>query len=188
MKRSVWAALSVFALGACEAPERQRPGEPQPPPPPPAAMAETARCTNPQHGYSVSYPADWHTNTSEVMPTCSFFDPRPIRLPPASEVPIDIAIQMGREQAGFEEVAGASPGEQQLSREEMVWLDRRASRIESVSTGEGLYDAGLRSYRVVVDLGGEVFVAATFDAGELPFEEKRRILDSMLGTLELTAP
>jgi hypothetical protein len=190
MKRSLSGLLLAIVLAGCPgAPERQDPLEaPAPPPEMPEAMRDTETCINPEGGYRVAYPADWHTNPGDVLPPCSLFDPRPIRVAPATEIPVDIAISMGREPAGFEEVAGATHGERNLSREEMVWLDRRAARIESISTGEGLYEAGLRSYRVVVDLDGEVFVASTHEAGDLPYEEKRRILDVMLRTLELREP
>lgn len=66
---------------------------------PDSAMEETAECTNPPYGYSVRYPADWHVSTGEVVDPCSLFDPDPIDVPPASEIPIDIAMMFDVESA-----------------------------------------------------------------------------------------
>lgn len=74
-------------------------------------------------------------------------------------------------------------GRRDLSRESATVDGRPAMRIESETTGEGLYDAGIRSYQYFVDLGDATMVASTYDVGTLSFDRKRRILDAMMETL-----
>ncbi len=149
-------------------------------------VAEMARCANPQAGYRVAYPAQWQTNPGSVMPECSLFDPEPIQLQAGTEIPLDIAVSIRREPVRLETIAGEPRDERVLSRAETTVAGRRALRIESEATGEVMHPEGTRSYRYLVDLGEETLVAATYEAGTLDFASKRRILDEMMSTLELT--
>ena len=63
----------------------------------------TQTCENPLGGWSVTFPGDWQTNTSEVIDACSVFDPEPIVLPEAGEIPPDLAVAMTREAVPFAE-------------------------------------------------------------------------------------
>lgn len=60
---------------------------------------------------------------------------------------------------------------------------RPAERMEAQSTGEGLYDRGMQSCSYFIDLGGSTMIASTHDAGELPFDRRKRVLDAMMETL-----
>lgn len=144
------------------------------------AMEQTSECVNPTKGYAVLYPADWQVNTSDVVGPCTLFDPEPIEVPRGSEIPIDIAVMIDVEPVPIATLSGDVRGRRNLSRERTTVDGREAVRIEGESTGEGLYDRGQRSYQYFVDLGDSTMVAATYDAGSVPFERKRRILDAMM--------
>jgi hypothetical protein len=150
-------------------------------------VATVERCRNPEAGYSVAYPADWRVSTGETMPPCSAFDPEPLVIPPDSEVPADIAVVIGLAGVPFETVAHETMGERVLSREETTVGGHQAVRIESVTTGEGLFDAGLHGTRYVIDLGDRVLVAETRDVGEPDYAEKQRALEAMVASLEFEA-
>ncbi len=144
------------------------------------AMAETAECTNPEAGYSIRYPAAWHVNTDEPLGPCALFDPEPIVVPRASEIPIEIAVMIDVEPVPFATLTGNVRGRRDLSRLPVTVDGRQAMRIEGEATGEGLYDRGIRSYQYFVELGDSTLIAGTYDAGSFSFERKRRILDAML--------
>jgi hypothetical protein len=152
------------------------------------AMERTAECVNRAEGYAVEYPAAWHVNTEEIFGPCSLFDPDPIEVPPASELPLEIAIQIGFEPVPFATLTGDVLGRRNLSRERTTVDGREAMRIEGETTGEGLHDRGIRSYQYFVDLGDTTLVASTYDVGSLPFERKRSILDAMMATFDFREP
>jgi hypothetical protein len=193
-RRFAAAALALScALAACGREEaREAPGVP------PAvesgsaadpAMERTEECVDRAEGYAVRYPAGWHVNDERILGPCSVFDPEPVEIPEGSEFPIEHAIQIGFEPVPFATLTeGEVMGRRDLSREPTTVDGREALRIESETTGEGLHDRGIRFYRYLVDLGDTTMVAATYDAGTLPFERKRRILDAMMATFDFRAP
>ena len=152
------------------------------------AMARTAECADSANGYAVAYPATWHTNTGEILSPCSLFDPDPIEVPRDSEIPIEFAIAIGFQPIPCATLTGDMLGRRVLSRQPTRVDGRGAMRIESESTGEGLYDAGIRSYQYFVDLGDTTLIATTYGSGSLPLERKRRILDAMMATLDFRQP
>jgi hypothetical protein len=147
-----------------------------------------AECIDRTEGYAVRYPADWHVNTGDMLGPCALFDPAPIEVPVASELPLEIAIAIGFEPVPFETLAGEVLGRRILSREPTTVDGREAMRIEGESTGEGLHDRGIRSYQYVVDLGDTSMIAVTYDVGEPAFERKRQVLDAMMATLDFRQP
>jgi hypothetical protein len=189
MKRQLKLALLLVFVAGCPAEER-----PADPPGPPAVPDQTtepgevemARCTNATVGYEIAFPAEWETNTGEVMPECSLFDPEPIRVEPATELPYDIAVSIREEPIAFETFTGEMRGRRELTRENTTVGGRRAARMESESTGEGLLPEGIRSYQYIVDLGGSVLLLSTHDIGYPPYHQTVRVLDDMARTLRLT--
>jgi hypothetical protein len=196
MGRFLLAASLALALGAasCERPGSADLPEGAAPAEPPAlaaadpAMERTTECVDRVEGYAVRYPAGWHANTGEILGPCSLFDPEPIAIPPASEIPLDIAIMIGFEPVPFATLTGEVLGRRDLSREETTVDGRRAMRVEGETTGEGLHDRGIRSYQYLVDLGDTTMVASTYEAGSLPIQRKRRILDAMMATFDFRQP
>jgi hypothetical protein len=196
MGRLLLATSLTLALGAasCERPgsaglpEGAAPAEPAALAAADPAVERMTECVNRVEGYAVRYPAGWHANTGEVLGPCSLFDPEPIEVPPASEIPLDIAIMIGFEPVPFSTLAGEVLGRRDLVREPTTVDGRRAMRIEGETTGEGLHDRGIRSYQYIVDLGDTTMVASTYEAGSLPLERKRRILDAMMATFDFRQP
>lgn len=147
--------------------------------------ADTRRCTNEQAGYSIAYPADWHTNPGDVAPTCSYFDPQPIELP---ELPQDVAglaaISIRPEPVAFSRVTGEDPATRVLQRGELEIAGRPAVRRLTEATGEGLGPQGRRSYQYLLNLDGETLIATAAGGGR-DFDANRELLDEMMRTLEL---
>lgn len=183
-------ALAAFLAAGCttgdDAPAADAAAAPDTIAPADAQGGPTQTCTNAEAGFRVDYPADWHTNDGSVMPACSLFDPQPITVPPASEIPQDIAVSIGREQVAFGVAAGEDIGRRVLTADTTRIDGRTAVRMESEATGEGLYDAGMLSYSWVVDLDDAVLIAQSHDAGEPDFAAKKSVLDRMMQSLRIT--
>jgi hypothetical protein len=195
------AALLLAGCGADDEPEAppeppaaepeppEEPPEPEPPDEPaepPDEPAETATCTNEEAGYSIEYPADWHVNEGDDAEPCSFFDPEPIDVPEATEF-FGAAVLVSLEPVAAEEIVeGPDPTREVLEREETEIAGQRAFRMESESTGDGLLDAGIRYYQVVVVVDGESLIVSTYDLEEHDYDRNREVVDEMAESLELT--
>lgn len=140
-------------------------------------------CTNPVAGYTVSFPGNWHTNDGDVMAPCSLFDPQPIQIDPATEIPADIAVVIRLEEIDFESVASLAPGQEEMLREGMTVDGRTAQRVEVRLIEDQLRPAGTRTYQVIVDMNGQTLIAEATDIGQPPYEERRSTLDEMMETL-----
>lgn len=193
MTRSMLTVLAVaMSAASCERTE----SVPMPPDPEEAiatapaaadpAMERTSECVNREAGYVLRYPADWHVNGGEILGPCSLFDPEQIEIPRGSEVPVESALMIGLEPVPFTTLTGEVLGRRDLSRERTTVDGREAMRIEGETTGDGLYDRGIRSYQYFVDLGDTTMVATTYGVGSLPLDRKRRVLDAMMETLAFT--
>ena len=179
--QSSLAAFSILLALACSRAALQT-ASPQPQP---EALALTQRCTNALAGFTVSYPRGWQTNDGSVIPACSAFHPESFEIPRESELPFEIAVTIGREDAPFTAEIASNQFETVLSSERVQVAGRDAVRVEVEATGEGLADRGMRSVRYLVDLeGGRTLVATTHDAGG-DYQRKRQILDRMAATLIL---
>ena len=146
-------------------------------------LAAMRQCENSEGGYTIRYPAEWHVHDGEVVAPCSLFHPEPFEVPPFSEIPMEIAIAISVQPVPFDSVLTGDRGRRDLSREPARVGGRQAMRIHSETTGEGLYDAGIRYYHYLVDLGDGTLTATTYDVGSPAFERKRAVLDAMMGSL-----
>lgn len=154
---------------------------------PAGPLGDAQTCSNPDGGYSISFPDEWHANSGEVTQPCTFFDPQPVEVPEATEA-IGFAISVGRESAPFERVTGESVTNRVLSEERVELAGREGVRMEIEATGEGLLDAGTRTYLYALPVGEETILASTTDVGDLDYERNREVLDAMVETLELDQP
>jgi hypothetical protein len=190
------ALVALLAVGCGADDQEAEPGEPPPATEPvepgepeeptePEEPRETATCENEEAGYRVEYPADWHANEGDVAPPCSFFDPEPFDVPEATEF-FGAAISVSRQPVSAEQIAGEGIAMRILESEEIEVAGRPAYRLETEQTGEGLLDAGVRSYLVVVDLNGESMLIATYDLPDHDYERSREVVDEMAESLELT--
>jgi hypothetical protein len=149
------------------------------------AEATWQRCQHGQGGFTVAYPAGWQTNDDSVMPGCVLFDPSAIEVPYASELPADIAVGIRVEAVPYDRVAGETFGIRVLSREEWTVAGRPGLRRLVEHTGDGLFDAGIRSWQYIADWGdGRTLIAVSHDVGEPGFDTKRRVLDEMVARLQ----
>lgn len=151
-------------------------------------LAAMRACENADAGYTVRYPAAWHAHDGEVVAPCSLFHPEPFEVPAFSEVPMEIAISISQQPVPFDSVLTGDRGRRDLSREPTRVGGRQAMRIHSETTGEGLYDAGIRYYHYLVDVGDGTLTATTYDVGSPTFERKRAVLDAMMETLRWSGP
>jgi hypothetical protein len=150
-----------------------------------AEFAPWQQCVHGQGGFTVNFPAGWHTNDGSVMDPCVLFDPSAIEVPYASELPADIAVGVHLEEVSYERVAGETFGIVVLSREELPVAGRRGQRRLVEHTGDGLFDAGVRSWQYIADWGdGRTLIAVSHGVGEPDFETRRRVLDEMMVRLQ----
>jgi hypothetical protein len=158
-----------------------------------AAVRLDESCTNETYGFRVHYPRGWRTNDGEVVPACSVFDPRNVSVPPASEMPTDIAIVIALEDMPFEATTrfADDPSVTVLSTRETTVAGRRAVVAEFEHTGWGLFDAGHRHYAYHIDVPPSTLIGATHgdtEADPPAYPERRRILDAMMARLEILTP
>ncbi len=151
-------------------------------------MAARWDCANPPDGYYLEYPAGWRTNRADILPLCSVFHPDEFEIPRESEMPAEFAVTIGFEEIAFASLTGEMFGRREISRRNVRVDGREGVAILSESTGEGLYDAGMRAYQYFVDLGTTTMVATTYDVGEPYFERRRQILDAMMASFDFREP
>lgn len=108
-------------------------------------------CTNPEAGYTVTFPDDWWTNTAiGDVPACSWFSPTFFEVDDPLVVPEEVAIVMN--------VAAASaigmPGQALPTPEIESIAGRPASRSEQVGVGGGFIPHGSHAYSYTVWIEG----------------------------------
>jgi hypothetical protein len=144
-------------------------------------------CVNIDDGYSIRYPVEWYVNHPDAARACSLFGPG-IVVAVAEEGETSggvISLRLGYTTFATFVDGEASPGE--VSREPVMVAGRDALRVEGETLGDDDLPAGVRWYEYVIDLGdGRVLIARTYDRGTIPFAQKRRVLDAMVGTLTLS--
>lgn len=152
----------------------------------PGPAQDWATCESAEAGYNVDYPAGWETNSGDVLPPCSLFDPESAETEAGTEISTDIAVAITVQPVSLEEIrSGDSLGQTTLQEREETLNGRAAVRSEQESTGEGLYPPGLVSTQWLVSANGETISASTYDSGEMPYGEKQDILDEMIASLEV---
>ena len=145
----------------------------------------TERCSNP-NGFSISYPTGWITNEDAIhqLPPCSLFDPESVDTGDGFEVPFDIAVFIRVESVPFEEVGDDPVLAEELSREDLTIDGRKAVRVESRATGEGMLPDGVLTTSYRVDMSGRTLLASSHDVGGLDYSTKQQALDAMMESLQ----
>lgn len=152
----------------------------------PGPAQDWATCESAEAGYRVDYPAGWETNSGDVLPPCSLFDPESAETEAGTEISTEIAVAITVQPVSLEEIrSGSSLGQTTLQEREETVNGRAAVRSEQESTGEGLYPPGIVSTQWLVSANGKTISASTYDSGELPYPEKQDILDEMIASLEV---
>ncbi|WP_051515436.1 AMIN-like domain-containing (lipo)protein [Candidatus Blastococcus massiliensis] len=155
--------------------------------PPTSSTPLSLRCESPA-GFAISYPEGWSVNVGETVPACTRFAPESFRVPPATDARIG-SVTASVQTMPFDLVAstGAAPD----SRQETTIDGRRAVRIQQVTLGEGLYPPGIRITSYVVQLeptddGPRTLVVDTVGLPQFDYARNVRMLDRMMGTIEIT--
>jgi hypothetical protein len=165
------------------------PATPEAPDAGPAVGAEpgaTQRCENEEFGFGVEYPGDWHTNPGELFAACSLFDPDPLELEHEAQLAVEVAVLIRREDVRYTDMIEPDPFfEDMLSEERTTVANRNAIVAEARARATSAIPEGTVSYRYYVDLGEESIIAETYDAGDLDYEAKKRVLDEMMASLEV---
>jgi hypothetical protein len=144
-------------------------------------------CDNPPGGYSVGYPADWHTATLDGQFACSFFHPEPFTIVANSEFP-RVALQThqtGETMATYRDQMTDPEYYTVVRDEDVTVLDRPGVRFETVSLGMGLDEVGVRRYGYLIDNGGgNAFAVYTVaDAGESRYDDWKFVVDIARGAV-----
>lgn len=148
-------------------------------------------CANAADGYSIGYPADWDVDGTEEQ-GCQYFDPEPVDVGEGTEP--DTAVIVNVDPVAFDRaVEGATSGPsvaEVRERTELTVDERRALRVETVASGEGLYPEGTVQYQYIVDLPGErTLVAHTNDALAADiWPDSKGVLDGMIDRLTVETP
>ena len=151
---------------------------------PAVAIELSEECTNPEDGYSLSFPQGWHVNQfveggeADDVAACRFFGPEPFDVRPATAIS-GIAIAIGREAT-----APRAEGQE-------ATVDGRPAIIVETVADDGDFDpAGTRYYQYWIDVGSDWLVATTSDGpswvGE--YEANRETLDAMIEGLRFGSP
>lgn len=149
-----------------------------------APPGQVQECVSPA-GYRVEYPATWSTNDPSQGFPCRFFHPEPFTLPSASEA-TGVAIRTQMVPTPVDEVAPPPEGSlavDVLDRQETRVAERRALRVETRSTGDGLLPAGTRGVSHYVDFGARTLLATTSETASAgTFEANVEVLDDMMAS------
>lgn len=156
-----------------------------------ALFEAVATCTSDGGGYTVEYPASWHTNEDGEAPGCSWFGPEPFAHAPATLVrlsrPLDVPIGLLVVRTGL----GRIPEWPRLLAEDVVIGGVDGQRTEDLVPGEPPeFIYGYSAWLDPEPLGLK-FTAGTESApgGDdlRAYVLNKAVLDRMMATLELTA-
>lgn len=149
-----------------------------------------ASCTNPQDGYGLDYPQDWHVNDpGNPTEPCRVFHPEPFDLEPGTEIDPALAIVADLEPVPMERMAQGDPDVEVLRREEVTVAGHEALVLETRATEDApLLEPGTRTYLYLVRVGTEhTFVLRATDRGEPAYETKIEVLRAMVATVRFLA-
>lgn len=137
--------------------------------------------------YTVGHPAAWNANDDDgLLGPCEVFHPEEFEVP---ERPRDLGLHyaavMYIDDIDFDELLVADNPNEVLKERETTVDGRRAIVAEHRSTGRALTPEGESTYTWVIDLDGQILVAATTSVGETDYARDKRVLDRMV-TEELT--
>jgi hypothetical protein len=149
-----------------------------------------ALCSNHHRGFAIGYPARWYTDAVAAHDSCEYFDPEPFDVPPQSDFS-GTALEVDPDGGAYATVVDGLVDRRfarVLARRETTVLGRRAVRIETEPTGEGL-GGGVKSTLWVVDRGGDAFVVGTPGLpGKGDYATLQATLDRAIETLTFFTP
>ncbi|MDQ3880758.1 MAG: hypothetical protein M3295_06780, partial [Chloroflexota bacterium] len=143
----------------------------------------TDTCTNPEDGYTVTFPDDWYTNT-EIgdVPACTWFTPEFFEVTDPNEAPDEIWVSIGVIDGTIGYI-GTTIG---YHSEELTVAGLAGRRMEFNSDPNG--DPSHRTYHYVFPLqeapNERTFAATTDTDWADDYELARAVLDRMMATLQ----
>lgn len=158
-----------------------------------ATVPDTKTCRAAAAGYSISYPADWHTNSGEVDEPCHWFDAKPVALRPATDV-VDVAVHVQLVDARLREHVQrvtSSPASEVLRREDRSVGEHPAVAVETKATEQALVPKGTRIYSYLIDAGRRVLQGTTREAdadARTSYEKAKDVLDAMMESVVFFEP
>jgi hypothetical protein len=144
------------------------------------------RCNNPYYRYSIGYPRHWYTAQIRRSEVCRQFDRQPFTIPPYSEYPMTALNAVPTTMTVRAYVRGATQPEFAVTLlKQNTWVcGRHAVRFETVSTGEGLYPKGTRTYGYAINRNGTAFVVFTMTPpGDSLYARNKVVVDRAVRTL-----
>lgn len=186
-------AFPLVVLAACSS--GATPGEPSlsassSPTPSSEIPPNFVECANDEEGYSIWYPDDWSTASTNSANACRWFDRDALTIDEGSEPP-PLDLEVVPETGSFDEVvgsiAGPGSGEEMLSSRETEVNGHPAIAFETRSTGEGPYPVDSRTYGIVVDVNGRVFRVLTqlIQPDTPPYEENQVVVRQVAETIRV---
>lgn len=183
---------AAVVVAACGDDGDDAAGRPSPTPAPTGAATASrpapalATCTNNQIGYTAAYPDDWHTNSGDVAPACTYFDQEPVTLEEGTEP--TTAIAFSRDDIAYQAASSPENFGRVHSRDSAMIDGRQAVAILEEASGQGMLEEGTLSYTWLIDLADGALTASTHDESGRPFQEVMDTLDLMISNLDITAP
>lgn len=191
--------MLAFLLGACDAgvngADTARPTptpEASTPSPSPTSSEspgiDLTRCQNPE-GFAISYPEGWHTNSGDVVPPCSQFNPEPFEVPRGTDKRV-AAITAWIDPVPFER-ASEPRDARNAQRREVVVDGGDALRLEYEVGRNSIWPEGTRItiYMIPLDTAdgrAQTLFADTVALPPFDYDRNQEILDRMAATIQVT--
>lgn len=149
-----------------------------------ALFADSDTCTNPESGYTVTFPDDWYTNTEiGEQSACSWFTPEFFEVDVTGEIPEEIWISIGLVEGtiGYNMLSPTIAGEDvEIDGHAAHWAEFRL--LEEIGA-----DSDDLNYHYVIPLAraGPALVATTNVQMADDYELAKAVLDRMMAPMEL---
>ncbi|HUF07125.1 MAG TPA: hypothetical protein VMP86_07030 [Candidatus Binatia bacterium] len=154
-----------------------------------AFFADPDTCTNPDAGYTVTFPESWYTNTAiGATPACSWFSPEFYEVEPGVEVPDEIVIVI----TVYDGPLGYFNQPEYLMSEPVEIGGFAGTRREQIGVTHesGAYEALLPSYSYFATLSdrpvdGPTMLASTGGDGASDYELHKAVLDRIMASFTI---
>ena len=149
-------------------------------------------CVNAARGTSMGYPGAWH-QPNPPLPTyqpCSSFQPFPFEIPANTDyhlIALNATQQVDSVATYLTNITDPTFYLTLLDEAAPSVDGHTARRFEVSSKGEGLDEAGTKTYGYAIDRGGQAFVVYTIAApGEADYPSWKTVVDQAVATLDFT--
>jgi hypothetical protein len=146
----------------------------------PSAVAGTQSCSNADLGYSLAFPADWHTLSHRPQQDCRFFSDRPLDFGPGTRFP-QSPIGIVRIRATYDEWSGVynEPSLGLVSQEDTTVGGREAVVVEFAPV-DAPEDGG---YVYIINLDERPLIMGVVVEHVTDYEVAKGVLDAMVQSM-----